>query len=178
MAARSAPMQSAGAQTSAVGPAPYRASDSASSRGVEISRQGGAKRLTLGGQLNAPAGPAPDRGPTVPHQHPRHRPNCSISRHQPANRFSARRDGISIATSQREYPQITVNTGNCAGLRVCPNPTASSIGGNDKSHCATSPPHTRCATPGPAADTPGATRPPGSRAPESTSSSRSARRSP
>jgi len=32
-----------------------------------------------------------------------------------------------------------VNTGSCLAVRVCPNPTGSSIGGNQKSHWAISP---------------------------------------
>ena len=32
-----------------------------------------------------------------------------------------------------------VSTGNNAGLRVCPNPTGNSIGGNHRSHWAISP---------------------------------------
>jgi hypothetical protein len=32
-----------------------------------------------------------------------------------------------------------VSTGNCIGVRVCPNPTGSLIGGNQKSHWAISP---------------------------------------
>ena len=66
-------------------------------------------------------------------------PNASMRRHQPVNRSSAARDGINNADNQREYPVTMVNTGNCLGPRTCPNPTGTSIGGNQKSHWATSP---------------------------------------
>src|ERR687883_838895 len=66
-------------------------------------------------------------------------PSRSISRHQPANTSSAHRDGSNNASNHREYPSTMVSTGSCVGLRSCPNPTANSIGGNHKSHCAISP---------------------------------------
>lgn len=50
-----------------------------------------------------------------------------------------RRLGSNSASSQREYPHTIVSTGNCAADRACPNPTATSVGGNHRSHCAISP---------------------------------------
>ncbi|CRK60480.1 1-deoxy-D-xylulose 5-phosphate synthase [Alloactinosynnema sp. L-07] len=66
-------------------------------------------------------------------------PNFSTSRHHPANKSSAQRFGISTAESHREYPHAMVSTGRRAGLRACPNPTGSVIGGNHRSHWAISP---------------------------------------
>ena len=66
-------------------------------------------------------------------------PRFSISCHQPANRSSACRDGISAAARCREYPHAIVSTGNCLAVRDCPNPTGSVTGGNQKSCWAISP---------------------------------------
>ena len=45
-------------------------------------------------------------------------PNAVICCHQPANRSSARRLGISTAESQRAYPVTIVSAGNCLAVRV------------------------------------------------------------
>ena len=72
-----------------------------------------------------------------------------------------------------------VNTGSCVAVRVWPNPTGSSIVGNQKSHWAISPGHIgRAATPGPAADTPAATPPPVRSTCGSNTATRSVPRSP
>ena len=39
------------------------------------------------------------------------------------------RDGISSPVSHRAYPVTIVRTGYCAGLRTCPHPTGTIIGG-------------------------------------------------
>ena len=52
---------------------------------------------------------------------------------------SARREGISIPESHREYANTIVSTGSCIGVRACPYPTGTVVGGNHKSHCAISP---------------------------------------
>ncbi len=49
------------------------------------------------------------------------------------------RVGISTAISHRAYPVTMVNTGSWAAVRACPNPTGTSMSGNQKSHCAISP---------------------------------------
>ena len=66
-------------------------------------------------------------------------PSLSISCHQPANRSGAPRDGTSTPESHREYPVTIVRTGSRFAVRTCPDPTGSSISGNQKSHCAISP---------------------------------------
>ena len=66
-------------------------------------------------------------------------PSPAISRHQPANRSSARRVGTSTAHAHRAYPVTIVSTGNCAAVRTCPNPHETVTGGNHKSHWAISP---------------------------------------
>jgi len=66
-------------------------------------------------------------------------PRPSISRHQPANRSAACRDGISTADSHREYPVTIVSTGSRVAVRTCPNPAGSAMSGNQKSHWAISP---------------------------------------
>jgi hypothetical protein len=66
-------------------------------------------------------------------------PTASISCHHPAKRSSAPRVGISSAEAHREYPNTIVSTGSRLAVRACPNPTGSVAGGNQKSHCATSP---------------------------------------
>ena len=62
-----------------------------------------------------------------------------MSCHQPANRSSARRDGISTADAHRAYPVTIVSTGSCFAVRSCPNPAGTCTGGNQKSHWAISP---------------------------------------
>jgi hypothetical protein len=66
-------------------------------------------------------------------------PNRCSSCHQPANRSSLSRLGISNAPAVREYPDTVVITGSCFAVRDWPNPTGSSIGGNQKSNWASSP---------------------------------------
>jgi len=46
---------------------------------------------------------------------------------------------ISRANSVREYAATIVNTGSCLAVRVCPNPTGTTMSGNQKSFCAISP---------------------------------------
>jgi len=66
-------------------------------------------------------------------------PSPAISRHQPANRSSARRDGTRSAQPHRAYPVTIVSTGRCFAARTCPNPHGTVTSGNQKSHCAISP---------------------------------------
>ena len=48
-------------------------------------------------------------------------PSCSdSSRHQPAYRSGASREGISVAPANREYPDTIVITGSCFGVRDWP----------------------------------------------------------
>jgi len=66
-------------------------------------------------------------------------PNASMCAYQPAYTSSAQRVGTNTADAHREYPQTIVNTGNLVAVRDWPNPTVTSISGNQKSHWATSP---------------------------------------
>ena len=61
-------------------------------------------------------------------------PNCSSSCHQPAYKSGAPRLGTNTAEAHREYPHTMVNTGNCLVVRTCPNPTGTTMSGNQKSH--------------------------------------------
>lgn len=66
-------------------------------------------------------------------------PSRDSSSHQPAYKSAALREGTSTASRHREYPHAIDNTGNMVAVRTCPYPTGTSISGNQKSNCATSP---------------------------------------
>lgn len=69
-------------------------------------------------------------------------PSCCSNPHQPANRSSPVRDGISTAVSHLEYADTITSTGSCIAVRTCagwPAPTGICTSGNHKSHWAISP---------------------------------------
>jgi hypothetical protein len=63
-------------------------------------------------------------------------PNPEMIAHWRNNRSGICRDGIITADNHREYPDTITNTG---GESTCPNPNATSAGGNRRSHCAICP---------------------------------------
>ena len=134
-------------------------------RGLQTSTfaaEGAAERLALRGQLDPPAAPAPDRALAVPDQHPRHRPQPGDQlppageqvRRRPG-RDQQRRQPPGVAGDHRQHRQL----GRPAGLPESDRQLdrrEPQIALRDLARL-----HSWCARPGPAADTPGAARPPG-----------------